>query len=266
MEVRASSVIAASPLCAMPMAPRPLMAPIPALVPAPAAPVASIALTHTPAAAQPTQVPMSPSAAPSRPVVIAAPAAAPVPQAGTPAFGAASSSPAPGPTPIAAAAAAPTPVRPPTTLPLLDDLLSLDSDTGSSTLLLQRLPAYVTAELLGSVFCQFGRLRVHLVLLVRHGLTAVLQYTSVEAATTALQSMRGRSFEIEVRRGTPDAFTATVERWSIAELVFARTPLVPVVPPPTQVKLLGYGQASAGARAPGAPLTIRGDRSLFSFN
>lgn len=269
-EARASSVVAAAPLRAMPMAPRPVMAAIPALVPTPVAPVAAAALAvaAVPAPVQPMSVPVPQFAAPSRPMAaataFAAPAAVPLSQAAAPAFAAAVPSPVPGPAPVAATAAAP--VRPPTTLPLLDDLLSLESVGGaatSSTLLLRRLPAHVTAELLGSVFCQFGRLRVHLVLLVRHGLTGVLQYTSAEAATAALQAMRGRAYDLEVRRGTPAAFTATVERWTIGDLVFARTPLVPVAPPHTQVKLLGYGQATA---APGAPLSIQGDRSLFSFN
>ena len=68
----------------------------------------------------------------------------------------------PSPTPVAAPLSSPTVSVRPTAIALVDSIVTSSGGDPTSILLVRRLPSSVSSELLGSLFCCFGRLRVQL--------------------------------------------------------------------------------------------------------
>ena len=108
---------------------------------------------------------------------------------------------------------------------MCDSILAAEAGQRTNVLLLSHLPPSLTVSALGNEFCVFGRLAVKMLLTISGGVSACLQFQSVDAATAALESMRGRQYLIEL----PGA--AQPQPWTLQHIAFAATP-VRVIPPP----------------------------------
>jgi len=221
-----AAVLQSPLLRTFPPASAPISAPVP-VVPAPVpmpvsirapAPVAPPPFTPPPGGPAPAQQPLQPSA----PAYSAAPSLQPAAAASLPVAAPSPMVPSPATVPVSPAPlAAPAPAVPSGGLQLCESIA--ESSVPTAVLLLPSVPASVGVPLIGGEFCVFGRLSVKLLLTVRTGLTAVLLFQSVEAASAARDAMRGRQYVVEA----PGRFPTT---WTV-DIAFAETP-VRVVPMP----------------------------------
>jgi chemotaxis protein histidine kinase CheA len=170
-------------------------------------------------------------------------AAAPFSQS-SPAAAAAAPATTPTPTPAASTAASGA-----LTMQLVDDVVSLPagvstSSSTSSTLLLRHLPACLTVQMIGSLFCSFGKLRVHLVLTRLHGVTAICAYTTpgpigAQQAEKAKRDMDGRTYQMETHVPNDDGTDSVeYEQWTLDDIVYAQTPLRTVPLAAARIKLI----------------------------
>lgn len=140
------------------------------------------------------------------------------------------------PTPVHAPVPAPAPAPAPASISVMDSVG--ESSLPTPILLLRHLPSCMTVSILGQQFVQFGRLVVKLLFTVQHGLTAILQFNSIEAAQTAMQLMKGRTYALEMTRQTEHGVESAHEQWCIQDLVYARTPLQLHYPPQLTARLI----------------------------
>jgi CheY-like chemotaxis protein len=93
--------------------------------------------------------------------------------------------------------------------------------------LLRQLPAALTMQHVGSLFCAFGQVHVHLVWSVAHGLTAMVTYQTRETAETATHAMQGRVYELQ----------PTGQRWMV-DCAYALAPVQILSPGTVTLRLL----------------------------
>jgi len=86
---------------------------------------------------------------------------------------------------------------------VVDDVATLGPGAESPILLLSNLSPLLSVPLIGSLFAPYGRLRVNLLLSVRHQLAALLRFESVQCARNAYQALNGMQVQIDVQRPLP---------------------------------------------------------------
>lgn len=132
---------------------------------------------------------------------------------------------------------------------LVDDVVSLPagvstSSSTSSTLLLRHLPACLTVQMIGSLFCSFGKLRVHLVLTRLHGVTAICAYTTpgpigAQQAEKAKLDMAGRTYQMDTHVTNEDGSDSVeCEQWTLDQIEYAQTPLRLIPLAQTRIKFV----------------------------
>jgi hypothetical protein len=188
--------------------------PVPAIAPAAAASLSNQAASSTPLQISTSAMQPRPEVAP----LFASPAATPATSSVVP--------PQHLRQPLPQSSSAPT-------VQLVDCILEAPADAlPGPILLLYDVPAAISLSVLGSELCVFGRLSIKLVLTTSHGMTAVVQYSSVNSAVEAVAAMRGRSYELTAA-GRPSAV------WTIHphQLVYARCPLAILAAPHVTLKV-----------------------------
>ena len=97
---------------------------------------------------------------------------------------------APSPAAVTPAATAPQPAAPVSAFTKLDVVDSISaSEVPTNVILLRCLPACVTIQHLGSLFCAFGKVQVRTFFTVAHGLCGIITYQTIDAAARANQAM-----------------------------------------------------------------------------
>lgn len=157
------------------------------------------------------------------------------------------------PAPVAAPLASPPVVARPAAIAMVDSIAESYAGEPTAILLVRRLPAAVSSEMLGSLFCCFGRLRVQQLYTLATdsnggagGLTGVLHFHTIEAAAKARASMQGRVYDLtSTHENSPNQVSSPpAHRWQLdaADIVFAHAPLTTRPAPATVVKLVGYNR------------------------
>lgn len=135
------------------------------------------------------------------------------------------------------------------TIRLVDRALPAPTGCVTRSLLLTHLPPIMSAPLIGSLFCRFGRVRIHMLLTLQQGLVALMTYTQHEEAMNAAKEMNGARVQLEVT----SSMTSVHERegqldwqeWKIENLLFASEPIIIDPLPSTTLTLLAQAPALA---------------------